>query len=280
MAMTVTATQGGSTATGLVLRVYVVTGAAVVASQSGGSFNNQFTGTTTWTGSITTTAGSNVYGGAAGSNSGPVLTGSNATVVDNVPDTGNVESYISFKALNVTTGATTRGFTSTAAMGGPLAMLEILASGTLAEDASAPPAASTTTAITIVTASFTPPGGSLLVAIVGSDGGAGITTMTVSGGGLTWTEKVKNNPSAGDYAGVWIADVAGGAGVSGKAPPGARMVYPRSGTQIHRAATARSSAIAGGQPGGANAPAPPVGVPVAMMLGRPSRLAETYRLVT
>ena len=36
MAMTVTATEGGATNNGILLRVYVLTGAAVAASQTGG----------------------------------------------------------------------------------------------------------------------------------------------------------------------------------------------------------------------------------------------------
>jgi hypothetical protein len=205
MAITVTATQGGSTANGLVLRVFVLTGAAAVAAQSGASTNNQFLNATSFTQSITTTAGSNVYG-ASSHFPNAASTGSNATIVDDVADAANNGRYTTFKALNVTGGATTRGFT-VATSSGPFAQLEILAAGTLAEDASGPAAASTTAAVTVTTASFTPPPGSLLVALVASDGGGTVTTMTVSGGGLVWAEKVKNNPSAGDYAGVWIADV-------------------------------------------------------------------------
>src|SRR5215470_9884274 len=208
MAITVTATQGGTTANGMVLRVFVLTGAAKAAAQAGASFNQQFVTTTTWTGSITTTAGSNVYGASAhDTQSGNNATGSNTTVVDDVVDATNGERYVTFKALNVTSGATSRGYTLVSNAAGPLAMLELLASGTLAEDASSPAVASTTSATTVTTASFTPPGGSLLVAIVSSDGGAGTTTMTVSGGGLAWSEKTKANTSPDDYAGVWIADV-------------------------------------------------------------------------
>jgi hypothetical protein len=216
-AMTVTATQGGSTANGLALRVFVLTGAASAAAQSGASTNNQFLAATTWTQSITTTAGSNVYGAASHFGSNDVATASNATIVDDIADATNSERYVTFKALNVTSGATTRGFTLGAGDTGPFAQLEILAAGTLAEDASSPAVASTTSATTVTTASFTPPAGSLLVALVGSDGGATVTTMTVSGGGLTWVEKVKNNPSGGDYAGVWIADVPGAVSAYGPA---------------------------------------------------------------
>src|SRR6516164_5675468 len=53
----------------------------------------------------------------------------------------------------------------------------------------------------------TPPPGSLLVALVSADGGSGVNTVTVTGGGYAWTEKSKANGATNDYAGVWIADV-------------------------------------------------------------------------
>lgn len=220
MAITVTATQGGATAAGMALRVYVITGALQAASQTGGAVNTSFgTNTNTWTLSITTSAGSNVYGAASASPSGLPLSGSNATVVDNVSDATNNQSYVTFHALNVTAGATTRGFTSSgSSASGSLALFEILQATALAEDASAPAVASTTAATTVTTASFTPPASSLLVAIVSSDGGSGVTTMSVSDtSGLTWTEKSKNNATNADYAGIWVADVPAAAAAAGAA---------------------------------------------------------------
>ena len=222
MALTVTATQGGSTANGFALRVFVLTGAAAVAAQSGASTNNQFTNVTTFTQSITTTAGSNVYGASARTPASTAATGSNATIVDDVNDTTNNEQYTIFKALNVTGGATTRGYTAGGTASGPFAQLEILAAGTLAENASSPAGVNTSGAGPLTTASFTPPGGSLLVACIGSDGGSGVTTFSMSNSGpaLNWTEKVKNNPTAGDYAGVWIADIPPAGGGLPSAQPG------------------------------------------------------------
>ena len=118
-AMTVTATQGGSVANGFLLRVFVLTGAKASAAQTGASFNNQFATVTAFTGSITTTAGSNVYGAAAWTNPANAATGTNTTIVDDVADTTNGEEYVTFKALNVTAGATTRGATATALASGP-----------------------------------------------------------------------------------------------------------------------------------------------------------------
>jgi len=205
-ALTVTATQGGSTANGIALRVFVLTQAAAV--QNGATSNNQFLNATSWTQSVTTTqAGSRVYGAAAVFGNNSATAAALTTVVDNVPDTVQLGRYVTFKATSLTgtPGTTTLGFT-VATSSGPFAQAEILTAGTLTEDASGG-VNSTTGATTVAFGPFTPPDGALLVALVASDGGGTVTTMTVSGGGLTWSEKVKNNPSAGDYAGVWTAQV-------------------------------------------------------------------------
>jgi hypothetical protein len=217
VAITVTATQGGSTLKGMALRVFVLTQAA--ATQNGATVSHAFaSATVTWTQAITTTqTGSRVYAAAApGESAGTTTAAALTTVVDSIADATNGETYVTFKATSLTgtPGATTLGFTISPggqSATGPLAMAEIKTAGTLTEDGSAPAAASTTSATTVTTASFTPPAGSLLVALVASDGNTGVTTMTVSGGGLSWSELVKNNPSGGDYAGVWIAQVAAAA---------------------------------------------------------------------
>src|SRR6516165_5483169 len=170
--MTVTATQGGPGAVqGMALRVFVLTGAKPVASQTGGVNSTNFATTTTnFTASITTTqTGSRVYGAISHS---PQSTDSGAaatTIADNINDSVNGEEYVTYKATSVTgtPGATTLGITlSGTAAGGPLAMAEILTSGTLAEDASGPAAVSVLgsgSTLTVTTASFSPPAGSLLV---------------------------------------------------------------------------------------------------------------------
>ncbi len=203
----ITATQGGSTAAGIALRIYVLTQAA--ATQNGGTSNNQFLNATSFTQSVTTTqTGSRVYGASAVFGNNSATAAAATTVADNIADTVNNGRYVTFKAtaLTGTPGATTLGFT-VATSSGPFAQAEILSAGTLTEDNSAPPPVSDTGNTFVSCANFSPPGGSLLVALVASDGGAAVTTMTVSGGGLTWTELARNNPSAGDYAGVWIAQV-------------------------------------------------------------------------
>jgi hypothetical protein len=93
-----------------------------------------------------------------------------------------------------------------------MAAAEILASGTIAEDASAPAVVSSNTLTALTTASFTPPDGSLIVVLIGSDGdGSGTTTMAVTDtGGLTWTPLAQANASNQEYAGVWVAQVPSG----------------------------------------------------------------------
>lgn len=210
MAITVTAQQGGSTAASLLLRVFVLTGAKVAAQQTGGTGTGAATGTSETPSGTVQQSTSHIYGAdAVGSNAPGTVSGSNSTIVDAVQDATNGETYVTFKNNSPSTGTQSIGVTTTNSVPHNVAWLEVLASGTITESASAPPEVdgSGTTALSVTTASFTPPGGSLLVAIVSSDGGAGTTTMTVSGGSLSWTEAIKNNSPAGvDYAGVWIAD--------------------------------------------------------------------------
>lgn len=229
--MTVTATQGGSTANGLILRLYVLTGALPVASQTGGTAS-LFTASTTVasaTGTIQQ-ASSRVYGAIIGAGGQAFTTGVGAgsTLVDT--PVGNGDSYGTFKNLTPATGSQNYGLNCAANQNSGVTWLEVLAAATLAEDASAPALANASSAAvtTVTTASFTPPAGSLLVALVASDGGAAVTTMTVTdnlGTHLNWTQKVVQNPTGGDYAGVWIADVPA-AGAAGLLPQQERRRSP------------------------------------------------------
>ena len=222
---TVTATQGGSPANGMALRVFVLTQAA--ATQNGAAVNNLFLNATSFTLSITTTqTGSRVYGASAVFPQNTVTAAAATTVVDNVADGTNNAQYVTFKATSLTgtPGATTLGFTSATASG-PFAMFEVKTAGTLTEDASGPAVASTTAAQSVTTASFTPPAGALLVALVAADGGTGQETMALSdtsGLGLAWVEQSKSNITSGDYAGVWTAQLPAGGGIAQPPQPGPR----------------------------------------------------------
>ena len=245
MSITVTATQGGSTSNGLLLRIFVLTGAKAANLQSGATAAANITSSTAFTvaGTIQQ-ASSHVYGAAVnGSNSS--FSGSGTTVVDNVADGTNGERYGTFKQNAPSTGSQTLGMTAAGAATGGVAWLEVLANtgNTLTEDPSAPAVASTTSATTVTSAAFNPPPGALVVALVSSDGGATVTTMTVSGGGLSWTEKIKENASAFDYCGVWIAQMPPQARYYGFPAAARRRVLP----------DAASGYAAGALPGGLNA---------------------------
>jgi hypothetical protein len=200
----VTANQGGSTATGVSLRVKVLTGAADLSVQSGATASadavQQVAVTTTKTGSL-------VYGAVMAT--GTLTANGSTTLIDDYNDLSS-GFYGTFKAAAVTgtPGTVTVGCAFVAASGG-VAAAEILPYGTtaLAEDASGPALASTNASASVSTALFSPPAGSLLVALVGANGGAGVVTMAVLGGGLTWTEVIAANVSSHDYAGVWMAQV-------------------------------------------------------------------------
>jgi len=207
----ITAASAGG-ANGILLRIKVLTGAA--AAQTGATLSAASAQHATIT---TTVTGSKVYGAAVATPNGTYTAEPLSTSVDSSADGVNSEQYLTFSATSATgtPGATLHGFTSSTA--GGVALLEVLAAGTITEDASAPPVAVNTGGTSVSCSAFTPPAGALLVALVSSDGGAGVTTMTVSGGGLAWAQMVKANASGGDYAGVWIA--------SASAPdPGPRLL--------------------------------------------------------
>src|SRR5262249_57653739 len=167
MAITVTATQGGTTGPGLALRVFVVTGAKVSGTQAGAAPNADRPATTAFTvaGTITATS-SFVYGAAIHGTTSD--TGSAPTVVAHILDSSNGARYCTFKQLAPSSGSQTLGVTASASDTGGVAWLEVQASGTLAEDVSSPAGASATgpgAATTGTTASFTPPPGSPPVAV-------------------------------------------------------------------------------------------------------------------
>src|SRR5260370_35673234 len=86
-----------------------------------------------------------------------------------------------------TPGATVVG-ASAPSVGGQTALVEILAAGTITEDASSPASASTTAAASVATASFTPPPGALLVAIVSADASSAAFGTAADSSALIWTE--------------------------------------------------------------------------------------------
>ena len=201
MAITVTATQTGSTSAGVTLRVMVLTQAAT--SQTGATAAIA----SAQSGSITTTqTGSRVYGASVAFTTGTYTALGNTTSIDTIADNGEEDLTFKAAALTGTPGPTTLGYTSATGNGG-IAMYEVLTAGTLTEDASAPAVASTTAATTVTTAAFTPPAGSLLVAMGVSQSNGSTVQLTVSGGGLQWVQKAAAGTGTNNYSGVWIAQV-------------------------------------------------------------------------
>jgi hypothetical protein len=201
----VTATQGGSTASGMALRVMVLTQAAASQAGAGSAAANGAQNVTV----TTTQTGSRVYGAAAGGNGSYILEPLSAQI-DQVTDAVNSREYLTFEAASLTgtPGAALHGFTASAA--GGCAALEVLTGGTLTEDGSAPGVASTTSAASVSAAGFTAPPGALLVALISANGGAGVTTIALSdtfSPPLMWAEQAMSNASGAGYAGVWTATV-------------------------------------------------------------------------
>jgi len=208
-AFTVTATQGGATAAGMAMTIVVVTGAA--ASQPG-----TVTGVSSTTPSapITPTAtGSQVYGALIGVSSNVYHPLASTVFESNLPmpSVGALQ-YIALRSAATTTAGTPVTLGATSDVNSiAVALCEIEAAGTLAEDSSAPPpVGGSPSGTSVATASFTPPAGSLLVAMISANAGSGVVTMAVtdtSGLGLSWVEQSKQTVSDDGYAGVWTAQM-------------------------------------------------------------------------
>lgn len=222
MSITVTATQGGGGADiGMLLRVKVLTGAQLAAAQTGATAHAEDGGSDEVTFSTTTT-GSIVYGATSGANA--ITPASGCTFFDQYDDTNHAQEYGTFRTTSATgtPGSVTVGDSSAGNSFDDVAAAEILAGGTISEDASSP-AMVYANLTTVTTASFDPPQGALLVAMIGSNGqgdGSALTTMSVSdSSGLTWTPLAEAASTTSCYAGVWIAQVPGVAFVAASNNP-------------------------------------------------------------
>jgi hypothetical protein len=211
MAITVTATASGTgSANGLALSVKVLTGAA--ATQNGATAASA-TVTAPELAITPNATGSWVYGAVSSGVSSSAFSGTTAatqTFEVNFSDTTNAAAYGIFRSLNTTTGGTSTGFLGATSPSGSsglisIALAEILASGTLAEDASSPAVPTPTkTAKTLTTASFTPAANSILVAMVSADyTGSGAVAMAVSDSGslYNWTQLAGETVN---LASIWL----------------------------------------------------------------------------
>lgn len=212
MAGTVTATaSGGGSANGTGIDVRVLNNAA---STQNGATAGSVTVTTPQQSITPNASGSWVYGALNQAGSGTFTPNGSTTFKLNASDTTDNDKLGTFRTTATTTGGTpvTAGATAPTSTAGltAIALAEILAAGSMNEDASTPAAVNTTTKIAS-TASFSPPAGSLLVAIVSADySGSGTVTMTITDtfGGLTWTPLIQE--ATAGYAGVWIARMPSG----------------------------------------------------------------------
>jgi hypothetical protein len=214
--ITVTSSSGGNAS----LAVKVLTGAA--ASQPGATT----TSTTATAKAITPAASGSLAYAALGvfcSGSGgtqPYTATAASQILADVSGFTVHRQAVALRSLNptaagtpVTVGGVSQGVETNIA----LALAEILAAGTLAEDASSPPPvpADGSTSMggsTLTTAPFTPPAGSLLVAMACS----GATPPAVSdSSGLTWTKQAGiTDPGTQVSAAVWTAPVPGTPGLT------------------------------------------------------------------
>jgi hypothetical protein len=199
---TVTATQGGSTTNGIFVLVRAITGQNASPIGINTSVTSATPSLTTGTG---VTTGSWVYGALLGLST---ITANGSTTFED-SHTGGALQFVGMRTTATMTGGVAVTVGGTGGTGISISMLEILTGTGLAEDGSSPAGAFASGAITVTTASFSPPASSLLAAVVSSNGGGGVTTMTVSdsGLGLTWTERVKQNGAGNGYSGIWTAPV-------------------------------------------------------------------------
>ena len=207
MIVTAIETGGAGSAQGQYLKVLAITGAA--ADQSAAETLTA----AALSAAITPDATGSWIVGSLLAVGGSLTAEPSTTIIDTGHESGTDDglAHAPLRTTSTTTGGTP--VTVGASAGGTgigLALVEILASGTLAIDGSSPAAAFSTDAdFAVATASFDPPAGCLLVAIVSTNGAGGHVNTAViadtSGFGLNWEEKAVQHASGAGYAGVWIA---------------------------------------------------------------------------
>jgi hypothetical protein len=206
MSLTITASQSTATAGGMAMFTRIITGAA--SSQPGATAGTHGSGGTASQSVTPSGTGSLIFGAILGGSNTGLSAGSGTAFDQNY--SASTLRYVQLESVSATTSGTpvTLGAAS-ATTGLSIALCEILAAGTLAEDtADAPAAKNTSGATSLTTASFTPPGGSLLVVMISTNGGSGTTNVTVSdSSGLSWTQQSHQNGGSTGYTGVWTARV-------------------------------------------------------------------------
>jgi hypothetical protein len=222
MAMTVTATMSGTAANEhIYLWIRVLTG----ATEAGGASATGIapSGGAGVTATLTPNFSSSLpcYALSGDNSAGPLTAAGNNTIDSSSADPDTWEAGFG-RYTGTVTAATllTFGASSFGTGGcdyGTWACYEVPSSGggTPAVDASSPALASATGAgiKTVTSASFTPPAGSVVVAMIvgGGTGSSGSMVMTVTGGGLTWTQRAGSATVTDQDTFVFTATAAGGA---------------------------------------------------------------------
>ena len=201
MSFTVTAAESGTTFPGVLLQVMVLTRAAGPgnkATQSGAAAH-QATLTITGAGSRIYYASANVGISAYGGASNLVL------LTDHADSPNSLETATAHNSAGTSGGGSLLCGFSTPTSAGGAALLEILPSGVITEDASSPAAVYAASSPT--TGQFNPPLGALLVAMVAADASTAtvLNLSDTSGLGLTWVQQVVAQTAGNLYAGVWTA---------------------------------------------------------------------------
>lgn len=232
MALTVTATQGGTTNAGMAVSVLLYSNAASPAAQAAGGKTGSVSlgaaGATQL--AITPNATGSRIVGAMTNGVQTLFTANAASTMLANSDSAIPSAWGTCKSSAATTSGTpvTIGASAPTTGQGQIALAEILASGgTLTENTGGEPAVATSTTLTaLTTASFTPnPGDLLVLAVTTASGNSGSTTLTITNsGGLTFTSLVS---IAGSFFGcnaIYVAQMPGGASSAGALPqPGGQQ---------------------------------------------------------
>jgi hypothetical protein len=208
MAFTVHVTQSGSTAVGMAVYLSVLTGAG--AAQPGSVGGSGTRSSTSLSQTLTPLgSGSFVYASILALGTSGTLSALGGQTMKYQPNSGGL-SYNTVALTGTTAGSNiTIGATDTGSSAISISAVEILQAvgNTLTLDASSPGGAVLGNT-SMTTASFAPPAGSLLMASVGSNGGSGIVSISVtdtSGLGLTWVEQEAQHATGNGYTGIWTA---------------------------------------------------------------------------
>jgi hypothetical protein len=213
---------------GLFLDVYVLTGAAKAASQTGAIYETSASSADPGYAAITTTAASSVvfgvWGDPGASQGNPVpYDSSTATVLANsynLPNgPGASWGFMTFDSIVTSTpGTETLGVQDASRSytygPGSIALAEILAASgrSIAIDASGPSPSDTDdfNNLTSTSASFTAVPGSLLIAFIAADANPGhvASDLTITDSfGLTWHQLAFANSNQGEAVTIFVADI-------------------------------------------------------------------------